>query len=194
MVPVIVPFRAGGKTRLPEGLRAEVALAMLGDVLEAATAVGDVRLVTGDGRASELARELGATPLRDPGGGQARAVASALVGLDGPCLVVNGDCPCVRSEDIAVLVASARAGRMAIVEAGDGTTNALALPHPSSLASLFGPGSAARFRSHAARLGLVCDELDLPRLRDDVDTVADLDRLGAAVGARTRALLEAVTA
>lgn len=194
MVPVIVPFRAGGKTRLPESLRTEVALAMLGDVLEAAVAVGDVRLVTDDLRAADLARELGATPLADPGGGQASAVAAALVGLAGPCVVVNGDCPRVRSEDLVVLVACAEAGRMALVEAGDGTTNALALPDPSSFAPLFGPGSAARFRSHAAGLGLVCDELELPRLRDDVDTVADLERLGRAVGARTRALLEAVTA
>jgi len=47
-VLTVIPFRAEGKSRLPEDLRREVALAMLGDVVEVALAVGDVRVVTGD--------------------------------------------------------------------------------------------------------------------------------------------------
>ena len=47
----VVPFRAGGKSRLPAAIRVEVALAMLGDVLEAATAFGPTRLVTADAAA-----------------------------------------------------------------------------------------------------------------------------------------------
>ena len=44
----VIPFRAGGKSRLPEELRREVALAMLGDVVESAVSIGDVRVVTSD--------------------------------------------------------------------------------------------------------------------------------------------------
>jgi len=55
MATVVVPFRAGGKTRLPDEIRGEVALAMLGDVLEAATAFGPTRLVTEDPAGSLVA-------------------------------------------------------------------------------------------------------------------------------------------
>ena len=49
MQTVVVPFRSAGKSRLPAEIRVEVALAMLGDVLEAAVAHGArVRLVTDD--------------------------------------------------------------------------------------------------------------------------------------------------
>ena len=55
MATVVVPFRSGGKSRLPAEIRVEVALAMLGDVLEAAVAQADrVRLVTDDETAASL--------------------------------------------------------------------------------------------------------------------------------------------
>jgi hypothetical protein len=47
-VLVVIPFRAGGKSRLPSEIRTDVALAMLGDVIEAAVGVGDARVVTDD--------------------------------------------------------------------------------------------------------------------------------------------------
>jgi 2-phospho-L-lactate guanylyltransferase (CobY/MobA/RfbA family) len=48
-VVIVVPFRAGGKSRLPADLRREFALAMLADVVSVAIVVGEVRVVTGDG-------------------------------------------------------------------------------------------------------------------------------------------------
>ena len=56
----VIPFRAGGKSRLPEELRREVALAMLGDVVEAAASTGDVRVVTSDAAGRLVATDLGA--------------------------------------------------------------------------------------------------------------------------------------
>jgi len=41
-----------------------------------------------------------------------------------------------------------------VVEARDGTTNALGLPYPEVFRPLYGPGSAARFVAHALRLAL----------------------------------------
>ena len=55
----VIPFRSEGKTRLPEALRREVALAMLGDVVEAALGVGSVRVVTDDPAGRLVATELG---------------------------------------------------------------------------------------------------------------------------------------
>ena len=79
MATVVVPFRSGGKSRLPAAVRVDLALAMLGDVLEAAVAHGDdVRLVTDDAAAAAAARALGAEVIADPGGGQGAAVEAAL--------------------------------------------------------------------------------------------------------------------
>ena len=189
MATVVVPFRSGGKSRLPADVRVEVALAMLGDVLEAAVAHGDrVRLVTDDAAAALVAAGVGAEVVADPGGGQGAAVWAALAGIDGVCLVVNADVPRVRPSDLTALAIPPRAGAVAIVAAPDGTTNALGLPFAEVFQPLYGPGSAAQFRAHATALGLVFHDLELPNLCDDVDTAADLDRVGVRGGSRTRAL------
>jgi 2-phospho-L-lactate guanylyltransferase len=191
-VLVVIPFRAEGKSRLPAELRREVALAMLGDVVETASSVGDVRVVTADAAGRLVAGELGATVVDDPGEGQGRAVAAALDGADGICLVVNADLPRVRPSDLAALAVSPKLGRVGLVASADLRTNALGLPYPEVFRPLYGPRSARRFRAHALALGLDFEELALPNLVGDVDTLADLDRLGARGGARTRALVGAI--
>jgi 2-phospho-L-lactate guanylyltransferase len=194
MVSVVVPFRGeGGKHRLaplPEPERAELALAMLGDVVEACAALGATTVVTNDPAARELAVELGAALVADPGGGQGAAVTAALAGLPaGPALVVNADLPLVRPSDLLALLAAVPPGGLAYAPAADGTTNALGLASASLFAPLYGPGSAARFAAHAARLGVPAAEAPLPALVADVDTLADLERAGLGAGARTRAAL-----
>ena len=189
---IVVPFRAGGKTRLPAELRTDVALAMLGDVLEAAVRVGDVRVVTDDPAGRLVAGELGAEPVDDPGEGQGAAVAAGLAAADAACVVLNADVPRVRASDVNALAVPARLGALAIVEARDGTTNALGLPYPEVFQPLYGPRSAARFRAHAVALALPFEELELRNLVDDVDTLADLERIGPRAGRRTRALYGAL--
>lgn len=167
MTTVVVPFAGRvGKTRLhPDAsVRAALSRAMLDDVLAVCAEIGAVRLAT--------------TP-----GGQGHAVASALRDIAGPVLIVNADLPCATPDALAAL----RDAGTAIVEAADGTTNALSLSDAASFASLYGPGSAARFRAH---LGAVT--LDLPALKDDVDTFDDLVRLQHTCGPRTRAALAAL--
>ena len=189
---VVIPFREEGKSRLPEELRREVALAMLGDVVDAATSVGEVRVVTGDAAGRLVAGELGATAVDDPGEGQGAAVAAALEDVDGICLVVNADLPRVRPSDLAALAVPPRLGRVALVASADGRTNALGLPYAEIFRPLYGPDSARRFRAHVLELGLDFEELALPNIVADVDTLADLDGLGPRGGARTRALVEAI--
>jgi len=161
---------------------------MLGDVLDACVGVGATIVVTSDVAGAELATELGAETCPDPGGGQGAAVAAALASVDGAALVVNADLPCIVPDDLVALAAAAGAGA-ALVEAADGTTNALALPGPAAFAPLYGAGSAARFRARAAALGLDVASVDLPNLVDDVDTLDDLRRLAPRCGPRTRACL-----
>lgn len=191
-VLTVIPFRAEGKTRLPETMRREVALAMLGDVVEAALGVGAVRVVTDDPAGTLVATELGAKSIPDPGGGQGPAVVAGLAGSEEICLVVNGDLPRVRPSDLGALAVAPRRGAVAIVEARDGTTNALGLPYAEVFQPLYGAGSAGRFRAHALALALAVEDLALRNLVEDVDTMSDLERLGRRAGPRTRALLEAI--
>ena len=70
MTTVVIPFTGvEGKTRLHASrrLRRELSLAMLGDVLAAAFAVGEPRVVTSDTEGAALARDAGADPRRRSG-------------------------------------------------------------------------------------------------------------------------------
>ena len=176
MPTIVVPYRADAKRRLSPSLRAAAAVAMLGDVVEAASAVGHVVVVTDDSGVVPPGAE--ATP--DPGGGLGAAVAAGLANVEGHALVVNADLPCATS---AAIVSLLEAG-LALVAAADGTTNALSLPTREAFTPLYGPGSAARFRAHAPFVTVAIPELEL-----DIDVDEDLDRLLLDVGPRTRALL-----
>jgi 2-phospho-L-lactate guanylyltransferase (CobY/MobA/RfbA family) len=149
---------------------------MLGDVTAAGLEVGAVLVVTDD--AAVVPRSAVVVP--DPGGGQGAAVAAGLEHVHGHALVVNADLPCATAQALRELAAAG----LALVEAADGTTNALSLPDPAAYTPLYGPGSAARFRAHAPFA-----TVRIPDLEDDVDTGPDLERLAPRLGPRTRALL-----
>lgn len=176
MPAVVIPYRGDAKRRISSSLRAAVAVAMLGDVVAAAREIGRVLVVTDD-RAVVPAE---AEAVADPGTGLGDAVAAALAQVEGHALVVNADLPAATPSALRRLAAAG----LALVEARDGTTNALSLPDPTSFAPLYGPASAARFREHA---GFVT--VHIPELEADVDSDADLERIGPRVGPRTRALL-----
>ena len=193
MTQIVIPFRGEhGKQRLdaPDEVRAELGLAMLGDVLAAATVTGRTLVVTGDKAGRALAAELGAEPVAEVRGGQGAAVAAALEGLDdGTVVVVNADLPCVVPHDLRTLAGAAELGAIGYVEAEDGTTNALALPGKEQFAPLYGGGSAARFRDHADSIGVPAISCAIPNLADDVDTLDDLRRIGLRAGPRTQAAI-----
>jgi 2-phospho-L-lactate guanylyltransferase (CobY/MobA/RfbA family) len=175
MPTVIVPFRRENAkkrlTPLPDEARGALATAMLADVLAAADAVGRVTIVA-------------------PENNQGEAVELALRRVDGgPILVVNADLPCAEPRDLLALLGALPAGGIALVEARDGTTNALALAAPHLFGRLYGAGSAHRFRARAERLGVPCVTTEIPNLVDDVDTLDDLERLEGRLGAHTTAAL-----
>jgi len=173
---IVIPYRGDAKRRLSASVRAALAVAMLGDVVEAAREVGRVVVVTDDAAVVPAGVEI----VLDPGDGLGAAVAAGLARVEGHALVVNADLPSVTPDALRQLAE----GGLALVEAPDGTTNALSLPDPSAFAPLYGPGSAGRFRAHAPFA-----TVSIPELEADVDSDADLERLAARLGPRTRALL-----
>src|SRR2546422_6070925 len=179
MTHVVVPFR-DGKSRLSPSrhVRRTLSLAMLCDVLAACLPVGETTLVTDDDEAAALARDLGAVTVADPGDGQGAAVAVALLARGpGATIVVNADVPCAVPQDLRALLAATPLSGLALVEALDGTTNALSLPAPEAFAPLYGQDSARRFLAHARALGLEAVSAAVSNLADDVDTADDLQRL-----------------
>jgi 2-phospho-L-lactate guanylyltransferase len=191
MAAIVVPFRgAGGKQRLgslPDDEREALALAMLADVLAACRSVGTTAVVTPDEKAARIAGEHEADVVDDPGSGQGAAVAAALRSVVGRVLVVNADVPCVVPQDLRSLESATPEHGLAYVAASDGTTNALGLSAPTLFAPLYGPGSAERFRLHAHTIGADVVPAAIPNLADDVDSIADLERLELRVGPRTLA-------
>jgi 2-phospho-L-lactate guanylyltransferase (CobY/MobA/RfbA family) len=164
MATIVVPFRPNGKSRL-SGNGSALARAMLEDVLAAC-------------------REVGRTVIADGDGGQGQAVQAALDGLGGAVAIVNADLPCARADDVERLLAEIPAEGLALVEAADGTTNALALARPELFQPLYGPGSAARFLATAPSRAV-----PIANLADDVDMPGDLARLDGRLGPHTRAAL-----
>jgi 2-phospho-L-lactate guanylyltransferase (CobY/MobA/RfbA family) len=168
MPSIVVPFREPtAKSRLPEGLREPLARAMLEDVLAACRGVGEPVVALAPG-------------------GLGAAVAAALMSLAAaPVLIVNADVPAATPRDLLALLGAVPEEGLALVEAADGTTNALALSSPRLFRPLYGPGSAERFLALAPSRAI-----DLPNLAEDVDTLEDLERLGDRIGPRTRAVLD----
>ncbi|HUJ56389.1 MAG TPA: 2-phospho-L-lactate guanylyltransferase [Gaiellaceae bacterium] len=193
MATVVIPFAGSqGKTRLHRSSRARriLAQAMFRDVLAACLPVGRTRVVTPDDEGADAARDAGAEVVADPGGGQGEAVRAGLSGVEpGDILVVNADVPCVVPHDLRSLLEATLEGTLALVEALDGTTNALGLPAAGAFAPLYGPDSAARFRAHARSLGLDPVSVVLPNIAEDVDTMDDLTRLQLRCGPRTQSAL-----
>jgi len=161
---------------------------MLEDVVGACAVVGATFVVAREGT-----HPAGATLVPDPGGGQGAAVRAGLAaaalatGDAGPYLVVNADLPCVTARDLLALAGAVPDGGLALAPAADGTTNALGLASLDLFAPVYGPGSASRFAALAAS-----HTVEAPNLIDDVDTVADLERLRARLGPRTRAVLDSL--
>ena len=189
MPTLVVPFRgAEGKSRLelPAPARAALVRAMLADVVAACAAVGPTFVVT----PGDIALA-GATVVVDRARGQGAAVRTGLdavvaAGGSPPVLVVNADLPCATPRDLLALAGAVPADgpALALAPAADGTTNALAFASADLFIPLYGPGSAARYAALAPSL-----VVESPNLMDDVDTVADLERLELRLGPQTRRLL-----
>jgi len=196
---VVVPLKGGpaAKSRLggTPALARAIAMDCLAAVL-AAQQVSQVLVVTADPELAERCGAAGAVvvPQSAADGGLGGAITDGVhAAPEAPCAVLLGDLPALRPEDLdQALQAAAQAldtgpaPMVAVPDAEGSGTVLLAAATPAGLVHRFGPGSAARHRA----AGAVLLDLDLPRLRRDVDTRADLEAaLALGAGAHTREAL-----
>ncbi|AXH94849.1 2-phospho-L-lactate guanylyltransferase [Ornithinimicrobium avium] len=195
VVPVKEADRAKTRLAAPHPLsRPVLARAVARDTLEAACAAvgGDhLTVVTSDPVVRAAALELGAHVAPDPGRGLDAAVLAGWESHPGPAqqpgrigwAALLGDLPALRAADLrAALRACARYPR-AVVPDADGTGTVLLTSTAAPPVPRFGAGSAARHAQDAHLL-----DLALPRVRRDVDVVADL-REAVALGVGRHTLL-----
>ena len=94
-------------------------------------------------------------------------------------VILPADLPNITATDIDALVHAGRNGGFAIAPDGAGTgTNALCLVSAQPFRFQFGLDSQRLHLEEAGRLGLASTVVRLPGLQFDVDSPADLDRLG----------------
>jgi 2-phospho-L-lactate guanylyltransferase len=197
VIPVKVLARA--KSRLA-GLagpaRSELALAMAADTVRAAAAcpvVATVVVVTDDPAAASALGGLGAWVVADePDAGLNPALAhgaavAAAARPDCGTAALAADLPALRPAELGRGLRAAAQWPEAFVSDAEGSGTTLYTARPgAAFQPRFGPGSAARYRKgRAAEIVLA----DVPSLRSDVDTPADLQNaLSLGVGPRTAEL------
>ena len=179
---------------LPDAARRRLVLAMLEDVLAAIAGVREIErvvVVTPDADAGSLAAGRGATILPEPGAGELNAavesgVAFALSRGIGRVLVLPGDIPLARPEELTSLIASRQsAPGVTLAPSRDGNgTNAMLLAPPDAIAPCYGPGSYLQHMSQAMARHIDVNVLHLAGVGRDIDEPADLAALSAAAPAR----------
>ena len=204
---VILPLKGGpsAKSRLgaPAALATAIALDCLAAVL-AADRVDAVVVVTPDPELAAAAVSAGARVQAEsaPGAGLLPAVTDGLAATLGRCAVLLGDLPALRADDLETALqlsgdlltrteGRTRPPSMVFIPDAEGTgTVLLTALAPAAMQPSFGPASASAHQASGAfRL-----DVDLPRLRRDVDTPADLrTAIELGVGPRTQAVLAEIT-
>jgi len=185
---------AAAKQRLAPGMgashRAELAAAMLEDVLDAIAAARSVErtvIVTSEPRAAELATRAGAELVADPdeGGHSGAALAGIArareLGAERVVLLPI-DCPLLAPRELERLLTGMPERYVGVVPDRHGTgTNALALTPPDAIEPSFGEGSCARHVAAARAAGVPYGVEELPSLALDLDTPADVVALTMAL-------------
>lgn len=210
-VAALVPFKCF--TRAKRRLRArysdqeveEIGRAMLGDVLEALRETENlerVTVLTDDTAVAEVARGAEASVrLRDPDPGLNPAIEEATRELIGAgfdaSLVVLGDLPLLRGEDVEGVIRAGRKHAVVLVPSSDGGTALLFRRPPGCIPPCFGPESARAHAAAARSQGLepFCPGKLHEAVTLDLDTPEDAQRvLESKRPCRTRELLRSFSA
>lgn len=178
-VAVLVPVKsfAEAKLRLAPALdpadRAELARAMATHVVRAAAPL-PVAVVCDDAEVATWARDLGALVVWEPERGLNRAVEAGVgrLAAEGARRVVVAHADLPRAGPLAWVARFA--GVTLVPDHRDNGTNVICVPGRVGFTFSYGPGSFARHRAEAHRLGLELRVVREPSLSHDVDLPADL--------------------
>jgi 2-phospho-L-lactate guanylyltransferase len=204
-VIVAVKHLAAAKTRLAPmfsaPVRGDIVLGMLVDTLTAATRVSAVRLiavVTPDDVAAAAAADLGAAVIADPTpAGHPDPLNNAIANAErvvsesvSNIVVLQGDLPALRTQELADSIAAARRHRRSFVADRLGTGTAALCAFGFPLDPRFGLNSAQRHR-HSGAVELIGG---WPGLRCDIDTPEDLAvARGIGMGSATMRAIEGLS-
>ena len=198
---IVIPVKDTryGKSRLARATgadRAVLSRAVADDTIAAAVgAVGaaHVVVVTSDAALADELTGLGVDVVADPGTGLNPAIEAGVRRLTGtgarsrPAALL-GDLPCLTPADLRAALAAAGRHDQSFVPDSDGVGTVLRCGSAESgLRPRFGPASAARH----AEDGAVRLDLDMPRLRTDVDDPTSLvAAIGLGLGMRTSMVVD----
>lgn len=150
--------------------------------LRRSSCIDRIIVVTPDPDVIGLASCYGAVGLRESGTGlntaiiQARDVALRW-GAD-TMLVMLGDLPLVRPQDVDDLLRAADAAEVVLApDRHQRGTNALVIRPPDGLEPVFGPGSFPAHRAAALASGLRMQDFQSPTIAFDIDVPEDIDEL-----------------
>jgi len=190
MLFAIVPVKDLSKAKerlaslLPQDVRTELAYAMLEDVLAAlrgATLIDRIFIVTMDRKAMEIAGDVGIEIIEETEQkGESDSVDRASLvckemGADS-VLVIPGDAPLIRSEDIDFIAGKeAVAPSVILVPARDRMgTNAILRTPPDAIPSRFGHDSFRKHLEEAGNMGIAVEYYENERVGLDIDHPEDL--------------------
>jgi 2-phospho-L-lactate guanylyltransferase len=175
LVPVKAFTEAKGRlaAALPGPERARLAEAMAERVLAACGGL-PTAVVCDDERVAEWAVEHGAQVVWEPGRGLNGAVEAGVAWLaaKGVARVVVAHADLPRAAGLAALAAGE--GVTLVPDQREDGTNVATIPSMAGFRFAYGPGSFARHRTEAARLGLALTIVHDPLLAYDVDVPTDL--------------------
>jgi len=186
-----------------DSLRADLARAMVGDVLSAlrdCPAIDTTIVVTCEQSVAAAARYIDATVVEDKAeDGQSAAAALGLARAlaDGfeRALCVPGDCPALDPGELTALLAQEHTGVTIVPDRHGSGTNGLVLAPPEAISPSFGPDSRARHEQLARAAGVEWRVAYTASLLLDIDTGVDLAALRERLAGererapRTRAVL-----
>jgi 2-phospho-L-lactate guanylyltransferase len=201
---LLIPVKtlSNAKQRLDAALdqshRSQLAEAMLRDVMLAASGVRsrvDIALVTGDRRAKELAAEFGFLVIEDPRNeSETAAIAMATVwaeahGYD-TTIVIPGDIPLARAEELGQVLDAAPEEGAVFVSAYDRRGSNCILRRPASIIPLrFGNDSFVPHCEAMRQTGKPLIILEMAGIGLDIDNPHELDLLLAREGDSNAQLL-----
>jgi 2-phospho-L-lactate guanylyltransferase len=153
------------------------------DLLLDSPQIDRVLVVSRDRAALDIARDLGAWPVAEPGGrglnAAVRLAASIAGGEDcGALLVIASDLPLLSHTDLALIFESAARNSVVVAPDRHGLgTNAMLLRPPGIIDPAFGARSCLRHLGLARRIGVEPAVVHSPGLSFDLDVPADYTEL-----------------